>query len=428
VRTSQDAGRRQRRTIPEFEEHGFTLLELVVAVSLLAVVAVGFTMSIGVGFKSIAVARQRQTASEVVNARLEHLRSLPYGQVALSTAIAHEPDAGNPDSFVSADGSAYDVTGDGDLEPLVVEASGGLVLHFEDPVQVSTTVMRVFQYVTWVDDPAVTGTEDYKRVTVVAQFRSPAASGVSQFVRASSLFTTGTVTVTDGSSPTTTTVPSAATTTTTAPSSTTTVPPATCPGDTTAPSGSFSVAGTSAAEAGYTAALNITLTLSFADTCTPIVAKFTNDGSTYGGDVTYDPINRTVSWSLTSGDGTKTVSGRVRDGAGNDRVLNDQNIVVDTTKPTVPGSLTRTIACAGTNRTVTLHWGFATDTNLRGYRVYKSTDGATWHAFATASTLALSDTHKKSLDTVRYYVVAYDKAGNESNATNIVSLAKNQCA
>ena len=39
-----------------------------------------------------------------------------------------------------------------------------------------------------------------------------------------------------------------------------------------------------------------------------------------------------------------------------------------------------------------------------------------------------SDTTKKSLDSARYYVVAYDKAGNESIATPIIAFTKNQCS
>ena len=88
----------------------------------------------------------------------------------------------------------------------------------------------------------------------------------------------------------------------------------------------------------------------------------------------------------------------------------------------------RSVSCSGTNRTVVLTWGSATDTNLKGYRVYQSINSGTWQAIGTSSTTTSSDTHKKSLDSVRYYVVAYDKAGNESNATNIVSLSKNKCS
>ena len=95
----------------------------------------------------------------------------------------------------------------------------------------------------------------------------------------------------------------------------------------------------------------------------------------------------------------------------------------------MPGTLTRTVSCSGADRTVVLSWGIATDTNFRGYRVYRSTDGVSWSVFQQVSTTTVTDaTLKKSLDSVRYYVVAYDKAGNESNATNTISLAKNQCS
>ena len=96
--------------------------------------------------------------------------------------------------------------------------------------------------------------------------------------------------------------------------------------------------------------------------------------------------------------------------------------------PTVPGTLTRTVSCSGSDRTVHLGWGVSTDTNFHGYRVYKSTDGTTWSAIDTASSLSYDDVHKKNLDSVRFYVVGYDRAGNESNATNTVSLSKNQCS
>jgi len=101
----------------------------------------------------------------------------------------------------------------------------------------------------------------------------------------------------------------------------------------------------------------------------------------------------------------------------------------DTTKPTVPGTLTRTVSCSGNSRTVNLSWSLSTDTNLRGYRVYRSTDGVTWSVYSQVSQTLLTDaTLTKTLDSVRYYIVAYDKAGNQSNATNIVALSKNQCS
>jgi hypothetical protein len=206
------------------------------------------------------------------------------------------------------------------------------------------------------------------------------------------------------------------------------VPPSTCPGDDEAPSGAFALSGGSGAETGYTAATNVTVQMSFSDPCSPVTVQLSNDGTTWGAPVTYDPLDPSVSWSLAPGDGTKSVSARVTDGVGNSRTLAAQSIVLDTAKPSVPGTLGRTVSCAGNQRTVTISWGVSTDTNFRGYRVYRSTDGASWSALTTSSASAVSDTTAKTLDSLRYYVVGYDKAGNESDATNVVSLAKNQCS
>jgi hypothetical protein len=85
---------------------------------------------------------------------------------------------------------------------------------------------------------------------------------------------------------------------------------------------------------------------------------------------------------------------------------------------------------SGTNRTVQLTWGAATDTNLNGYRLYRSVDSG---PFVAVSTIGIgvqeaTNVHKKNLGSVRFIVRAYDKAGNESVDTNTRSFSKNSCA
>jgi hypothetical protein len=156
--------------------------------------------------------------------------------------------------------------------------------------------------------------------------------------------------------------------------------------------------------------------------------KFSNDNSVYGSDVVYDSTNPSVTWTVPSGDGTKSIWAKFRDARNNQATFGPHSIVLDQTRPTVPGVLADTVSCSGANRTVSLAWGNSSDTNFLGYRVYKSTNGGAWTAITTTSTLSTSDTDKKSLDSVSYEVVGYDKAGNESLPTNAISLSKNKCS
>lgn len=404
-------------------EDGFGIAEVVVALSVLAVGLMGVAATMMFGFRQVAVARQRQAGTEVANTRVEHLRNLSYTSVALSTQPVHSDDPENPDYYVSEDGTQYDYTGDGTWETLIVDTDQGQVLHLEDPVTVGPTTMEVFQYATWVDDPNIAGSQDYRRLTVVVRFKFPAVTGTTRFVRVSSLFTPGTVTLggTEAeeepggtSSPSPSPSPS---------------PSGSCSGDTTPPTGDYSIESTTGSETGYTASVSVTIRMvDLTDGCTPIQARFSNDGVGYGEWVTYDATSPTVSWALVSGDGSKSVYAQFQDGVGNTIDKGPKSIVLDTTDPTVPGTLNATVSCSGDTRTVDLSWGVSSDANLSGYRVYRSINNEPWASLGNFAGTTASDSHKKTLDSVRYRAVAYDKAGNESDPTNEIVLAKNQCS
>lgn len=398
---------------PAEDEAGFTTIELMAALSVMAVGFFALAGALGIGLRQITLGRQRQTAAEIANGRIEHLRNVPYEAVALSTQPVHTTDEDSPDYFISGDDTQYDVTGDGDYEDLIVDDVGGQVLHLEDPVGVGTTTMEIWQYATWYDQ-----SNNVKRLTVVVVFK-PQVLAPSRMIRASTFFTPGTVTIegenagANQGSGVSTSVPTPA--------------PTTCVGDATAPTGSFTILSTSGQQ-GYTSTTSVAIGMSLSDTCTPIAVQFSNDGVLYGNEVTYDASNPTASWTIESGDGTKSVWMKARDANGNTNTFSSQSIVLDTIDPSVPGSLTRTVSCSGSNRTVTLSWGTSTDAHFLGYRLYVSTNSGDWTVLGTTSLLSESHTHLKTLDSVRYYVVGYDAAGNESDGTNTVSLSKNQCS
>lgn len=418
--------RARRRLARLAAEDGFGIVEVSAALMVLAVGLFSLMSAMGFGFRQVALGRQRQAATEIGNARIEHLRNLSYDAVGLSSQPAHSTDTENPDWSVNADGVHFDHSGETDCsvhvaecEHLIVDTSVGAVAHIEDPVVVGATTMEVYQYATWVDDPNITGTEDYKRLTVVVKYKTPSIPGVKKLVRLSSLFTPGTVTIEGSSSGPTQgsgEVPEAPQ-----------VPSVTCIGDTAAPTGSVVIESATGSDVGYTASQSVTMRMSLTDACTPITVRFSNDGSSYADAVTYDPENPTVSWSLPTGDGTKSVWAKVADGIGNQTTMGPDSVVLDTAKPTVPGTLTRTASCSGNDRTVSLSWGTSTDTNPSGYRAYRSVNNGAWEMVRQTVGTTHADTHVKTLDSVRFYAVAYDKAGNESDPTNEISLAKNQC-
>lgn len=399
---------------------GFTVIELMAAISVLAIGFIALAGSMGLGLRQVGLARQRQTAAEIANARLEHLRNLPYELVALSTKPVYNSDTDDPDHDVN--GEYYEVPGPAGQELMIVDASAGQLLHFEDPVNVGATEMKIYQYVTWVDDPDTTGAEDYKRVSIAVIFKFPSVNGVTRFVRAAAFVTTQTVVVNGaaaepevGTSPS----PSIA-----LPSLN---PDPDCVGDTSAPDADFSIASGSGSETGYTASTQVLLGTTATDPCTPITVQFSNDAVTWGPESTMTTQVENFAWTIPEGDGTKNIWARFRDANLNTTLKGPLVIVLDTIKPSAPGTLTHTKSCQGTSRTVNLSWGVSNDTNFRGYRVYRSINGEAWEAIGTVSTTNSSDTHPKNLDSVRYHVVGYDKAGNESDASNIVSLNKNQC-
>lgn len=401
---------------------GFTLVELVVGIAILGIGFLALAGATTAGTRLIVQGKQRQAATEEANGRLEHIRNVPYAQVALTTTPAHSADAADPDYYVDPSGPNYDHAHSGTYEPIVIDATAGQVLHLDGTVVVGSTSLSVYQYVTWVDDPGITGTQDYKRVTIAVTYAASSNPGRARSVQVSALLTSGTVSV--GGSQSGATQGSGSTPT---PSPTPTPTPTA--GCSDHDESTFSILSGTGSQVGFTASTSVTISLEpEADACTPVTVELSNDGATWGTPITYDPATPTVSWTLTAGDGSKSVWAKFRNSAGTTHTAGPKTITLDATPPTVPGTLTRTVGCSGSDRTVNLSWGTSSDTNFLGYRVYKNTNNAGFTALLTTATQSGSDTHAKTLNSVDFKVVAYDKAGNEGNATNVISLAKNVCS
>src|SRR5215211_7537684 len=83
-------------------EDGMTLVELVVAVTLLALLMLGLGASLGAGLRLIRTDRQRVVAANLVTQQMEQVRSKPFTSLVL----------GRTETTQEVDGIVYDVRQD----------------------------------------------------------------------------------------------------------------------------------------------------------------------------------------------------------------------------------------------------------------------------------------------------------------------------
>lgn len=160
-------------------EAGFTLIELMVAMTLIAVVA----LAAGAGFaSSTRFANGSEARQNLVNRaqrQLEYLQSLPYRDLAHTAALTGSATAGSPLSDVNATNGTYrwdrSSGGAATAEPLVVDAQGALTSASESWSDGSSSG-TIYTFVTWVTDSRCGGgcptSRNYKRITVAATLDS----------------------------------------------------------------------------------------------------------------------------------------------------------------------------------------------------------------------------------------------------------------
>ena len=65
-------------------EKGFTFIEVVIALAIVAVIAIGFAGALGTAAKGLLTADERETANNLAESQMEYVKNLPY-------AIAYDP-------------------------------------------------------------------------------------------------------------------------------------------------------------------------------------------------------------------------------------------------------------------------------------------------------------------------------------------------
>ena len=138
-------------------EAGFSIVEAMVAITVLAVGAFAVAQSISYGLTTSGLARNRLAARAGLEQEMELARALNYDSLVLDdvTALAHSTDPNDPDYWISS-GELFDPDGSGPLtpEPIVREAGASPALHhIQTPYVQGSTTFNVYMYVTWFDSP-----------------------------------------------------------------------------------------------------------------------------------------------------------------------------------------------------------------------------------------------------------------------------------
>jgi hypothetical protein len=148
--------------------------------------------------------------------------------------------------------------------------------------------------------------------------------------------------------------------------------------DTKPPTGSIVING----DATYTTSTSVTLTLTYNDATSGVYqVRYSNDG--VWDTEPWESPSPTRSWTLPSGDGTKTVYYQIKDYAGNLSTTYSDSIILDTTPPT--GSIAINDNAPYTNSTSVTLTLSASDANGVSQMCF-SNDNVTWTSWETYST------------------------------------------
>jgi type II secretory pathway pseudopilin PulG len=143
----------------DHRDGGFTLIEAAVALLIATFIFVALGQTIATALQASESRRLEQQADALIAEVVEGVRNLSYADLAL--------DSGDP-TLIGA--TTFD-PGTGS-EVVLVEAGGGLNPQVTTE-SFNTITFTLTRYVTWVDDnPSDASAEDYKRLTVIAQWDS----------------------------------------------------------------------------------------------------------------------------------------------------------------------------------------------------------------------------------------------------------------
>jgi type II secretory pathway pseudopilin PulG len=194
-------------------EGGFTIIEAVVSITLLALGGYAVAQSMILGLATSGASREKIAARSIIDQQMELARALNYDSLVLddTSGLPNSTDPNSPDYWVDQTNQTYDHDGSGpDASEGIVRVAGAspALHHLQTPITQGNTTFDIYVYITWVDSPedglgaadqsdgngdgeSDANGHDAKRVTVVTTWKDPIRSGAQQQLSVSSLFSIG---------------------------------------------------------------------------------------------------------------------------------------------------------------------------------------------------------------------------------------------
>ena len=186
-------------------EQGFALVELLVAVLVLAIGAIAVLGVVDASTRNTFRAEQTQVAINRAQRELEQIRHLDYEDVALTTTPATSSDPKDPRYRVSGNNFAvgWDGATPSDYAEMAIKNIGAVTAGSVSPGPTSFTSGdvsgKVYRYVVWRNDPscglvpdsaidACPGPHDYRQVVVIVKLDDTAISSSRAYTEVQSSF------------------------------------------------------------------------------------------------------------------------------------------------------------------------------------------------------------------------------------------------
>jgi prepilin-type N-terminal cleavage/methylation domain-containing protein len=188
----QVPGRARPRGGPPGAEAGFSLIELMVALLILALVMAGLAYAGTISMVDVAFASQRQAATGLANQAMEQVRALPFATVAAGLSTADPSLSSDPSITTQGSGSSTTYWFQGEQIPTSSSSTSVVPLnpHVQGGIVVGTNTYSVSTYVTYAQPPNTTSAPSsipVFRVTVIASWVNSERHGVLTQVQDQSL-------------------------------------------------------------------------------------------------------------------------------------------------------------------------------------------------------------------------------------------------